>query len=106
MKKINLEVRIKQAMVLRNMSLEELSAKIGMTRQNLMKRMGIGSIETKHLEKIAEVLNLDVSYFVSSNNTNRLEECERLLVKLNEENHLLKESLKDKQKIINLLERK
>jgi transcriptional regulator with XRE-family HTH domain len=107
--------KIKNLAKKRDLNIKELSEKIEMSEANFYKCINRGSIETKHLEKIAKVLNVPVSYFfdepeqnglVINNgnfNGNNVSEGSRVLIKVNEQQHeidRLKEKLHDKEELI------
>jgi len=82
---MDLENDIKKLLFDKKMSIELLAAKIEMTRQNLANIFKRNSIETKHLQKIADVLEVPITYFFGNKTDNsNIAEIERL-------NNLLKE---------------
>ncbi len=64
---MNLEEKIKKILSDKKLSQEKLANKIGMSKANLYNCFKRNSIETKNLEKIAEVLEVPVSYFFDEN---------------------------------------
>ncbi|HRY31625.1 MAG TPA: helix-turn-helix transcriptional regulator [Bacteroidales bacterium] len=73
---VGFENRIKFLLGIKKMTIRELCEKIGMSDVNLYRRFKAGSIETKHLEKIAEVLGVHPGYFFGSE-LERITENER-----------------------------
>lgn len=66
MKEINIEKKIRHFLKLKNMSIKELCKSIGMSQQNLDRIFKANSINTNHLQKMAEVLDVEMSYFFLS----------------------------------------
>lgn len=56
-------LKIKSLAETKGVTIRKLAQEIGMSEQNLHKCFKRNSIETKHLEKIAQVLNVSVGYF-------------------------------------------
>ena len=105
--------KIKNIAKKRQVTLKELSDNIEMSEANFYKCIKRGSIETKHLEKIAKFLNVPVSYFfeetgkndssvtkIKSNNSN-VPDCSEFLKEIE---HLNKE-IELKDEIIKLLKK-
>ena len=60
---INLESKIKELCELKDITISRLAIEIEMSQPNLYKIFKRNSIETKHLEKIAEVFGIQIGYF-------------------------------------------
>jgi transcriptional regulator with XRE-family HTH domain len=117
--------KIKNLAKNRGITLKDLAVKIDMSEANLYRVFKRQSIETKYLESIADVLQVPVGYFfgeiqedgkkivqsgennlvgsnqniINSNAVKELEECRKEVA-------YLKEQVKDKEKLIKLLESK
>jgi len=109
---LNLEVKIKDLLTKKNMSQKELCSQIEMSDQNLRIIFKRNSIETKHLEKIAEVLEVPVTYFFEEGSepgpvvTKKTVSQDSYIAQLESENRkLLQEISQLKDKIINLIEK-
>ena len=111
----------------RKITLKELCLKIDISEQGLHKMVGNNSIKVSYLEKIAEVLEVPISYFfeeesvnISNNrntiignknqniNNNVLADIEKFKAEieaLQKEIDYLKIQIQDKEEIINLLKR-
>jgi len=61
--------KIKHIIKKSDFSVKHVAKKIGMTHQNLYRLLKKESIESKHLERIAKLLDVPVGYFFNENNT-------------------------------------
>ncbi|MBS7563773.1 helix-turn-helix transcriptional regulator [Mucilaginibacter sp. Bleaf8] len=118
----NLEVNIRQQAKVKGITLAELAKDIEMTEAGFYKMLSTDSIKLKTLKKIAEVLQMPISYFIENKakksavyqnerfettvaaepNTVYRVEKEGLLKQIS----LLESQLKDKDRIIELLSKK
>lgn len=64
---MDVEKKIRELLELKRISVRELCKKIGMSDVNLYRRFKANSIETKHLEKIAQECQVDLLYFFTEN---------------------------------------
>ena len=124
---IDFEIKVKDLIVKNNISIKKLCDKIGMSYQNLRIIFQRDSLETKHLEKIAEVLGVKPEYFfgvvggeiknqmvINSNHGevnhtknvhSSIGECEREIEFLKRENEGLSKQIKLLEKLVSSLER-
>jgi len=63
----NLETKIKFILEKNKKTIKQLVQEIEMSEQNLYKIFKRDSIETKHLQKIADVLQISICYFFEDN---------------------------------------
>ena len=66
----DLEVTVKQLCENKKISLKDLALKIDMSYQNLYKCFKKGSMDTKDLEKIAEIFGISAGYFFDETTIN------------------------------------
>jgi len=109
--------RIKKVIKNQNLTLSEVSTKIGFTETGFYKMLKNGDFKISTLQKIAEVLGLPVSYFFSeSTESEHLGSIIRTIVPNNQidskeieylkrENTHLKQLLKAKEEIIELFKK-
>lgn len=70
----NFEGKVKRLLAEKKMTIDQLAAGIEMTKQNLHDRFKKESIDTKHLEKIADFLDVNISYFFADDDNKSLQE--------------------------------
>lgn len=120
---INFRDKLKYVLALRKISAEELAQQIGMTRQNLNYIYKRGSIDTKWLERMSEILQVPMIYWfeeedlkatdknimignnlVNGNHNNiqsNLNDCKNELEQANKKIKSLEEALEIKTMMIN-----
>jgi DNA-binding Xre family transcriptional regulator len=67
---MELEIKIKHILEKKGKTIKWLALEIDMSEQNLYKIFKRNSIETSHLEKISEVLEVPIDYFFDSSEKN------------------------------------
>ncbi|MBD9178207.1 MAG: XRE family transcriptional regulator [Odoribacter splanchnicus] len=112
---MNLQL-VKELCKQREMPLLRLAEKIEMSEQNLHRSIKRNKIDAETLEKIAKELQVPINVFFEDDHpTLKLNPIERTkgrftdsqvkLIELEKENKILKERLRDKQQIIDLLQK-
>ena len=66
----NLEVKIKELLIKKNISIERLAVDINISRPTIHKVFNSNHVNTKVLSKIAEYLNTPMSFFFEENTAN------------------------------------
>ena len=66
MRGLNIEKKIRFYLGAKNMSIKKFCKEIGMSQQNLDRIFKANSINTTHLQKMAKVFNIEISYFFLS----------------------------------------
>ncbi|MDB4834996.1 helix-turn-helix domain-containing protein [Cyclobacteriaceae bacterium] len=94
----NLEAKIKTKLKEHSLTIEKLAVYSGVTKQTMHNIFKKDDVKLSHLRRIAQVLNVNVDYFISSgDNTKRIDkESSQLWTEVNSlkrENNLLREML-------------
>ena len=100
---INLETKIKSKLKERSLTIEKLAVYSGVTKQTIHNIFKKNDIKLSQLERISEVLNVDIDYFffdienlLKPSNVGSDYKSEQLEIELNSlkrENHLLREMM-------------